>query len=329
MVWPCRLAYSLRILTAGIAFAVFTRAQINEPHFGQQYTAKIALEGGVTLASAPRIMLGTQAVLQSLCRVDDVFRTGTVIYEVSWGTGDDGCPVSIELPGYHTLEATLHNNAVVVLKRIGDHEGSAVSAISIQAPKNARKAYDKGDAELSRKQWTGAAKDLEAAVTLYPAYAQAWGDLAEAFVQQGRTQEAHDALDHAMKADPSYLKPYVQLARLDLSESHYQDALGVTGAALKLNPIEFPAIYFYDAVANLNLKHLDDAEKSARRAAELDTSHEIPRAEHLLATLLAGRGDNKEAIEHYRDYLQLSPHASDASEVQARIRQLESAEVRP
>jgi tetratricopeptide (TPR) repeat protein len=294
---------------------------------GQQYSAKIALEGDIPLPNTPLITIGGQTLLQSLCRVDQVFGNGTVVYEVRFRPdyGDsDSCEVTIELSGYRKTQATLHDKAVIVLKRIGDHEGSSVSAISIQAPKEAKKAFEKGAAELSKQKWASAQKDLENAVSIYPAYAQAWADLAEALSQQGKAQEARDALAHALKADPSYLKPYVQMARLDLSESRYEDALAVTSAALKLNPVEFPAIYFYDAIANVNLKQFDDAEKSARRAVELDSDHEFPRAEHLLAALLAGKGDNKGALEHYEKYLQLSPQANDAPEVKARIQALQN-----
>jgi tetratricopeptide (TPR) repeat protein len=303
------------------SFAFFQR------RLGQQYSAKIALEGDIPLPNTPLITISGQTLLQSLCRVDQVFGNGTVVYEVRFRPdyGDnDSCEVTIQLSGYRRTQVTLHDKAVIVLKRMGDHEGSSVSAISIQAPKEARKAFEKGAAELSKQKWAAAQKDLENAVSIYPAYAQAWADLAEALTQQGKEQDAREALDHAVKADPRYLKSYVKLARLDLSQSRYEDALTVTSAALKLNPVEFPAIYFYDAIANVNLKRFDDAEKSARRATELDVDHEFPRAEHLLAALLAGKGDNKGALEHYEKYLQLSPDANDAPAVKAKIQALQN-----
>jgi regulator of sirC expression with transglutaminase-like and TPR domain len=75
-------------------------------------------------------------------------------------------------------------------------------------------------------------------------------------------------------------------------------------------------------VANLNLHHLDVAEKSARRAVELDANHEIPRAENLLGTLLAARGDRQGAIQHLNKYLELSPKAADADKVRQLIADL-------
>ena len=91
-----------------------------------------------------------------------------------------------------------------------------------------------------------------------------------------------------------------------------------------MNPIEFPAIYFYHAVATYNLKRFDAAEKSARRTIDLDSHQEFPRAELLLGSVLAVRGDRAGALEHLRKYLELSPKAPDAAQVNQAISQLET-----
>jgi tetratricopeptide (TPR) repeat protein len=104
-----------------------------------------------------------------------------------------------------------------------------------------------------------------------------------------------------------------------------EDAAGITERALALNPIEFPAIYFYDATANFNLNRFDASEKSARRAIDLDSNHQIPRAEFLLGTVLAAKGDRRGAVEHLRKYLEISPKATDAAEVNRFIARIESA----
>jgi tetratricopeptide (TPR) repeat protein len=125
-----------------------------------------------------------------------------------------------------------------------------------------------------------------------------------------------------MKADPKYVKPYLQLIRLALSENRSQDASQLAERAMDVNALEFPAVFFYHAVANTNLHRMDVAEKSARRAVELDANHEIPRAEHLLGTLLAAKGDRDGAIQHLNKYLELSPKAADADKVRQLIADL-------
>jgi tetratricopeptide (TPR) repeat protein len=259
----------------------------------------------------------------------NVFGNGTVEYVINWRSREydvhdaDSCPVTIKLAGYRTMDATLHNGAVIVLKRIGDHEGSTVSMTSLNAPKEARKAYEKGAAAMSESRWVAAQKSFEKAVEQYPQYAQAWCDLGEALHAQSQGKEARAAWDKAIEADPKYLKTYLQSARLALEEGRTQDALETTNRALEQNPFEFPGIYFFNAVAHFNLKQMDAAEKSVLQAIEHDRLHEIPRAESLLGSILANRADWKGALDHFNKYLEYSPTAADAANVKKQIALLE------
>jgi Flp pilus assembly protein TadD len=328
----------------GVCALAAAAAALAQRGISQEHTAKIVLEDGTPLPTTPEIIpaLNPKAVASNraaaaICQFD-VFANGTVQYVVHPQTDTfckglecldaqptDACPVRIRLAGYRTAEVTLHQGAVIVLKRLGDNEGTTISVTVLNAPKDARKAYENGVADMGRKKWDAAQKEFERAVAAYPQYAPAWSDLGETLVQESKPQEARAAWDHALAADPKYLRPYIQLARLALSEGRTEDAVSITTRALALNPVEFPGLYYYDAVADFRLKRLDDAERSARRAVELDTNHEIPVAESLLGSVLALKGDRAGAIEHYRKYLQLSPKATDADQVRQRIAGLESA----
>jgi tetratricopeptide (TPR) repeat protein len=260
----------------------------------------------------------------------NVFGNGTVEYAINWRSREydvhdsDSCPVSVKLAGYKTMDATLHSGAVIVLKRVGDHEGSTVSMTSLNAPKDARKAFEKGEAAMSERRWPAAQKHFEKAVELYSQYAQAWCDLGEALHAQSQSKAARDAWDKALQADPKYLKTYLQSARLALQEGRMQDALDTTNRALEQKPIEFPGIYFFNAVANFNLKHMDAAELVVRQAIEHDGTHEIPRAESLLASILVNRREWKGAIEHFNKYLEYAPQAEDAANVKKQIALLQN-----
>jgi len=294
-----------------------------------RYHAKIVSEDGAALPTSPQITPALSQRLMQSCFILNTFGNGTIEYAVNWRSRPfdehtmDQCDVTIRAKGFRPTTATLRDGATIVLKRLGDHEGSTISKTEIEAPPDARKAYEKGMGHIYDRKWSAAQKDLERAVAIYPQYAQAWTDLGQAFLEQSEPQQARDAWEHARKADPQYIRPYLQLARLDLQEKQPREALDITTEALKINPREFPGLYFLNAVANFNLNRLDAAEESARRAIELDAAHEIPRAEDLLGSILAMKGDRAGAVEHMRKYLQLSPHAPDADTVQQRIAQLE------
>jgi len=341
MKWTVRMGLSMLVLAAACW-----------GQLAQKHTARISLEDGTPLTGTPEVIpvlnrqgvgacfspgYGSGSDVVGNGRLE-VFGNGTVEYVVRGqatlgcmgsacldGQAGDSCQVRIRLAGYRTTEATLRQDAVIVLKRMGDNEGTSVSITALNAPKEAKKAYESGVAAMSHLKWAEAQKDFERAVADYPQYAPAWSDLGEVLTQDLKPQEARAACEHALEVDPKYLKPYQQLARLALSEGRIEDAGRITTRALALNPVEFPGLYYYDAVVDLRLKRLGDAEKSARRAVDLDSNHEVPLAESLLGTLLAAKGDRAGAIEHYRKYLLVSPTATDADTVKRRIAELEAA----
>jgi tetratricopeptide (TPR) repeat protein len=293
------------------------------------YRAKIVLEGGATFAKTPQVIARQEGRFTFICRIGTVFGNGNVVYGI--GAGDrsaaggfpDDCPVTIRLEGYETTNAVLHDGATIVLKRIGASEGSKISVQSLKASEEAKKLYNKGVQEITKKKWSSAQKALEQAVAEYPDYAQAWTDLGEVYLELSKKNEARSAFDKAIKADPEYARAYLPAAKLALDEGRNQDGLTLSETAIAINPTEFALAYFYNAVANFNLKKLDVAEKSARKAIELDVRHEAPRAEQLLGFIYAQQNNRTAALEHLRKYLKLSPQATDAPAVEKLIQKLE------
>jgi tetratricopeptide (TPR) repeat protein len=296
----------------------------------QTYHATIVTEDGSPLPTSPQIIPDLSERLVQECVIVNTFGNGSVQYLVNWRSRPydpataDACSVTIRLKGYRPAQVTFRNDATIVLKRIGLHEGSTVSATALNAPEPAKKAYGKGVSAMTDEKWAAAQKNFEKAVEIYPDYAAAWSDLGEVLQKQSKPTEARAALEKAVQADPKYIKPYIQLTMLDLAEKRFDDAVAIGGKAVAMNPLEFPELYFYYAAANYNLKHLDVAEANARRATDLDNAHEIPRAELLLASVLIAKGDRSGALQHFRKYLEIVPKAPDADQVKRAIAQLEA-----
>lgn len=296
----------------------------------QTYHTQIVTEDGSPLPTSPQIIPALSDTLSQECAIINIFGNGSVQYLVNYRSRPydpataDMCDVTIRLKGFQTLQVTLRNDATVVLKHIGLHEGSTVSATALKAPEAARKAFGKGVNAMDDQKWAAAQKNFEKAVEIDPDYAQAWSDLGEVLMHQSKPDEARAAWDKAVAADPKYIKPYIQLTMLNLQEKKPEAAAEIAGKAVAMNPLEFPDLYFYNAVANFDLKRLDVAEKSARRATELDAAHEIPRAELLLGSVLIAKGDRTGGLQHFRKYLELFPKAPNAEQVRRAIAQLEA-----
>ncbi len=300
-----------------------------------QYRATLAVEGG-SLPSAPLFTPPSAGQDLPPCNIVSAFVSGLILYTVPvlidpgsdpllhrW---DDKCAITVWLKGYRKAEVALHNGAVIVLKPVGDPEGSTVSVTALHVPKAAAKAYDQGREAMIDGKLAGAQKKFERAVALDPDYAQAWSELGEVLEQQSEPKAAADACEHALKADPTYVRPYLQLIRMAVTGKRMEDAAALGERATRLDSVEFPGIYYYDAVANYALKQADAAERIVRRAIELDKTHDYPAAEALLGKILAGKGDSRGALEHFTKYLQLAPKAADAPAIRERMAELERGE---
>ncbi len=323
--------------TLAISFALAVAASCLAQN--EQYHARLAVDNGATLPMIPLFVDPPPGQELPPCRNVNAFANGVVTYIVPLivdpGSDplsrhfDDKCEVTILLKGYRRATVTLYDGAVIVLKELGDPEGSTISVTALHVPKDAAKAYDKGISAEGDGKLPAAQKQYERAVALYPDYAQAWSRLGEVLDQESQPQQAAAAWEHALKSDPKYIRPYLQLIRLDVSEKKMEDAVALADTAMKAGPVEFPGIYYYDAVASYELKHLDVAEKIARQAIDLDKAHDYPAAEALLGKVLADKGDVHGALDHFNKYLRLAPKADDIPAIKQRIADLEHGPVHP
>ncbi len=292
------------------------------------YQARIAGENGLPLAVTPQIFVHLNRE-GAYCGSIDVFRNGTVVFELAGldltqhAAKTPPCYITIVAAGYRTAHAALTDGAVIVVKRLGENEGSTISIAVLKAPEKAKSAYQRGSAALGAGKWDLARRELSRAVEIYPEYATAWSDLGDALKGAGDTEGALKAYERASQADPKYMKPYVQLARLRLDRREWEEAAGAAQRAIDLNAIEFPGAFYYHAIAAFNLGRFEAAEANARRALEVDTDHAFPNAEYVYGSVLAKRGDRAGAIAHMKEYLKLAPRANDAASVKARIAELE------
>jgi tetratricopeptide (TPR) repeat protein len=242
-----------------------------------------------------------------------------------------GCEIRAVLAGFRSDVVNLAGRraldnpelGVIILHRMGNVEGTTISMTSLQAPKDAKKAYDKGREALKKNKVTDAEKELQKAVAAYPKYAIAWYELGRAQEAQNRVEDARKSYEQALAADAKYINPYLQLAGLSARDKKWQDVADTTARVIRLDPFDFPQAYFYNSVANYNLGKLDAAEKSAREAQKLDTQHRYPRISQLLGLILADRKDYVAAAQNMRDYLKFAPGAQDAATVRGQLTELE------
>ncbi len=241
------------------------------------------------------------------------------------------CDLRANLPGYRSEVVNLAGHRMfdnpdvgtIILHRLGNVEGNTISATSLAAPKDAKKAYEKGKEALKKKKPADAEKEFRKAVDVYPRYAAAWYELGLLQQQAKKVDDARKSYAAALAADSKYVQPYVQLSMLAAQASDWQDLAEKSSRLLKLDPVDFPHFYFLNSVANFNLKNFEAAEKSAMEAQKLDTKHRNPKIDQIMGLLMIEKRDYPAAAEQLRNYLQFAPSAPDAAQVRQQLAELD------
>jgi tetratricopeptide (TPR) repeat protein len=289
-----------------IASTVGAMQEANQDALGLPGTARSAAgsEFGVARDQQLSGRPGTQLGNCELRAVLAGFRSGTVALEMRHITAEP-------------------NVGTMVLHRLADVEGTAISLTSLQAPKEARRAYDKALEDLKKNKLPEAAKQIRKAVDIYPNYAAAWYELGRIQEREQDIAAARKSFTAAMAADAKFVRPYLKLAELDAKAQNLAELADTTNKLLRLDAVDYPMTYFYNAAANLSLGQLDEAEKSARAGEKLDTSHQCPGLERMLALILARKKDYPGAADQLRSYLALAPDAADAGHVKQELAELD------
>lgn len=243
------------------------------------------------------------------------------------------CELRAAYPGYRSdvvqlaMRRTMDDPEVgtLILHRLANVQGTTISLTSVLAPKAAVKQFEKGEQSAQKDKLEEAEKHLQQATELYPKYAAAWFALGRVQQRENKPAEARKDYLTAIEADAKYVSPYDQLALLAAQDGKWEDAAAYSKQAISLNPVEFPSAFWYNAIANYNLKKPTDALKSAQALVKMDTQHRYPEAENLLAQLSMDQRNYAEAATHLRAYLALAPNAKNADVLKRQLSQIDEA----
>jgi tetratricopeptide (TPR) repeat protein len=250
------------------------------------------------------------------------------------------CQLQAELAGFSSQAIELSNRmgfasnidvGRVPLHRLAQVDGTSISVTSALAPSAAKKAFEKGLQQEKKSKWDEAQKSFEKAVQIYPRYATAWYQLGRLQLRKEDTTAAKHSFEQSVASDPKYVNPYDGLAQLGMLSRDWPGVVEITRKLVSLNPVNFPDAYYDNAVANYNLKNLDDAEKSAMQGVRVDEAHQIPRLQYLLAMILLQKQNHQAASEHMQQFLALAKQPDDIELGKKGLAEIEksSAGVRP
>jgi tetratricopeptide (TPR) repeat protein len=204
-----------------------------------------------------------------------------------------------------------------------------IATSNLAAPSNAQKEYLAGCVDLRRVKRDSAEKHFRKAVQIYTQYSTAWVTLGQVLANQNHADEARNACTQASVADPKYLPAYLCLADLAVRDKEWPVVLQLTNQAIAIDPTASPLAYEYSAAASFRMNKLDDAEKSARRALEIDTNHTDPRVHFLLAQIYEAKRDQPNEILQLQEYLKFLGNSEEAASVKQLLAELEKSRSTP
>jgi Tfp pilus assembly protein PilF len=238
--------------------------------------------------------------------------------------------VSIPVEVFGHSNQTFYVNVVLTLRKndksqsqgldADDDLGDTVSVtlLSSKVPPKALKLYRKA-LELDRqKKYPEAIAELKQAVSIYPDFYSAQRNLGVLYFTAGKYPESMAALQTASRLNPGSAKVQYFLGLNCLSVDDLVTALDHFGRVIALAPQKAGAYYFQGYIFYKQNK-LDQAEKSLKKALELDDAFSS-YSRLQLANVYMKESQLAEAYHQMEVFLKETPNAQEVSQVMTNLK---------
>ena len=189
--------------------------------------------------------------------------------------------------------------------------GGTVSASDLKLPKKASKEFDKATKLIAKQDWQAAIDQLNKALAIYPAYAEAYNNLGVVYAHLGDPNKEREALQKAVAADAHFAPALVNLARLDMKEQNYAAAETHLNQATAADPTDMRALVLLAQVQLLD-HHYEDAIASA------DKVHALSHGQYAVVHYMAARACERlnrlpDAMNEFNIFLTEEPNGDRAN----------------
>jgi len=161
-------------------------------------------------------------------------------------------------------------------------DGHTISASDLKLPKKASEEFDKATRLIANQQWQKAIDQLNKALALYPAYAEAYNNLGVVYARLGDSDKEREALQNTIAANDHFAPALVNLARMEMKEHNFAAAEGHLKQATAADPTDARTLALLAQVQLLDY-HYQDAITSARKV------HTMPHGSYALVHYVAAR----------------------------------------
>jgi tetratricopeptide (TPR) repeat protein len=340
--WPVGVLGTLCLLCAasasaqiGVEHAPFGGTPINQPGEPSLYKSQASILF-LTVRSENRAPLDRQSVVK-------LYNKNTK--DVFWQTTQDNSQAALSdlVVGQYDIEVsavgylTAHKD-FNVLSALHTYQEEIVlkpdpSAVELNAanesqmPSKARKKTQRGVTALKSGDMKGAQKQLDVAYKLAPTSPDVNFLLGYMYFQQKNLEQAKSYLGSAAKLDPHNVQALTLLGRVYIQQEDYASARTSLEEAIAAHPGYWMA---HKLLADTYLKQhqYEKAREQAQRAIE-ENEGGGNSAQLVLGESLANLGQDKEAIQTFQNFLQVTPDSPMAPQIRKFIAELQEHEANP
>jgi tetratricopeptide (TPR) repeat protein len=227
--------------------------------------------------------------------------------------------VNIPTPGRLSSDMVQKDFYLRLRKRAGATEGMKPGVVFAQEiPKDARKFYERAMKSFEEGDAAGAAKNLDAALTIFPDYYDALDRVGREYIRLKKFAEAVPYLKRGSYINPKEPRIWYALAYATCNADLLADCVESSRKAAELAPGSAD-IALLHGIALRKAQRFDEAEKEMLRAKEL-AGNKNPDISWNLA-LLYERNMNRplDAVKELEEFLRLSPQSPDTASIRKLI----------
>lgn len=217
------------------------------PLAGAPVRARIVADDGLPLPAGLKAELRCDKAILAAGNADE---EGDVLFDLDLPATP--CELSVQAPGYRPATIAISDLPddpripALALYRLGKGYGETISVSHLAAPAEARRLYRNALRKARRATAEPAAvlADLEAAVEIDSAYAQAWFEIGRLRLALSETGQALEAFRRAVAADPWFVSPYEPLMLLQRASGEAEAAAATCSELRRINPRIAPGCGF-------------------------------------------------------------------------------------